>query len=198
MLRERMAAQGLSVRALGRAAGVSHSSVSRLLAGRARPTPGLLRAVAPALGCPAHELLAAAGLGRTDAADDPWDALRQLGVDPAPPALAARVAERLEHIEAYAATDAAAETVRTGLEAKLTAIGAGGPVIERLRALGRLYLVDSDAPVAARLAAGSAVLYFLLAVDAIDDFLFPLGYLDDAIAIALAEAKVRRLTGHAP
>ena len=193
-----MAAQGLSVRALGRAAGVSHSSVSRLLAGRARPTSGLLRTLAPVLGVPADELLAAAGLGRTESPDDPWDALRRMGVDPAPPALAARVAERLEHLEAYAATGAAAQTVRDGLEAKLAAIGAGGPVIDRLRALSQLYLGDGDAPVAARMAAGSAVLYFLVAVDAIDDFLFPLGYLDDAIAIALAEARVRRLLGRAP
>ncbi len=193
-----MAAQGLSLRALGRAAGVSHSSVSRLLAGRARPTAGLLRALAPVLGCPADELLAAAGLARPAGADDPWEALRRLGVDPAPPALAARVAERLEHLRAYAATPAAAETVRGGLEPKLAALGAGGPVIDRLRALSHLYLEGTDAPTAARLAAGSAVLYFLVAVDAIDDFLFPLGYLDDAIAIALAEAEVRRWLGHAP
>lgn len=198
LLRACLASRGISLRALGRATGVSHSSVSRLLAGRARPTPGRLRAIAPALGCPAEALLAAAGLGRSAAADDPWDTPRRLGVAPAPPALVVRVAQRLERPQACAATTAAVETVRTGLEVKLAASGAGGPVIERPRALGRHYLDGTDAPVAARHAAGSAVLSFLLAMDAIDDFLFPLGHLDDAIAIARAEAKVRRLLGYAP
>lgn len=56
-------------------------------------------------------------------------------------------------------------------------------------------VLDTTAPEMARLAAGSAVLYFLQAVDAIDDFLWPIGYLDDAIAVALAEMEVRRLMG---
>lgn len=32
-------------------------------------------------------------------------------------------------------------------------------------------------------------------MDAIDDFVWPIGYLDDAVAVALAEAEVRRLQG---
>jgi len=46
-----------------------------------------------------------------------------------------------------------------------------------------------------RLTAGSAVLYFLQAVDAIDDFIWPVGYLDDAVAVALADAEVRKVLG---
>ena len=195
LIQQRRVAAGLSLRALARAAGVSHSTVSRLLAGRTRPTAGLLRALAPPLGCPAEALLQAAGLAPGPA--DPWDTLRSMGVDPAPAELLAHVGERLTRLREYAATDEAVAFAREGLVRKVAALGARGPVIERLLALGRLYLggEGGSAPPAARLAAGSAVLYFLLAVDAIDDFMFPIGYLDDAVAIALAEAEVRRLGG---
>lgn len=191
LIRERMAAAGLSLRALARAAGVSHSSVSRLLSGRSRPTPGLLRALAAPLGCPAGELLRAAGLEGGPA--DPWEALRGLGLEPVPPELVRRVAEGLERLREYAATAEAAALAREGLTRKVAALGARGPVAERLLALGRLYLEPGTAQEAVRLVAGSAVLYFLTAVDAIDDFTFPIGYLDDAIAVALAEAEIRRL-----
>lgn len=207
-IRERMAALGLSQRALARRAGVSHSAVSRLLSGRARPTAGLLRALAAPLGLPAEVLLRDAGLlgGASEPPPptaqrggpsgegpaDLWQALRALGVEPAPPGLVARVAERLERLRAYAGTEEARAAVREGLERKLAALGAQGPVVERLRELARVYLDDAT-PAAARAAAGSGVLYFLLAVDAIDDFVFPVGYLDDAVAVALAAAEVGRL-----
>jgi uncharacterized membrane protein YkvA (DUF1232 family) len=32
---------------------------------------------------------------------------------------------------------------------------------------------------------GSALLYFILPVDVIPDYIFPIGYLDDAIAVQL-------------
>ncbi len=211
VLRERLAASGLSLRALARAAGVSHSSVSRLLRGRARPTPGLLLALAGPLHCPPALLLHAAGLARPPVGDgdgptaphplsvpsaEPWDSLRAFGLEPVPAELPAAVRERLARLREYAATPEAVELAREGLQRKISALGARGPVIERLQALGRLYLDGGDgAPPAARLAAGGAVLYFLLGVDAIDDYLFPIGYLDDALAIALTEAEVHRLGG---
>ena len=34
---------------------------------------------------------------------------------------------------------------------------------------------------------GSALLYFILSTDIIPDYLFPIGYLDDAIAVELAK-----------
>lgn len=212
VLRERLAASGMSLRALARAAGVSHSSVSRLLRGRVRPTPGLLLALAGPLHCPPTVLLHAAGLVRPPGGDgdgpaaspplsvpsaEPWDSLRAFGLEPVPAELPAAVRERLARLREYAATPEAVELAREGLQRKISALGARGPVIDRLQALGRLYLDGEDgaAPPAARLAAGGAVLYFLLGVDAIDDYLFPIGYLDDALAIALAEAEVHRLGG---
>jgi len=190
LIAARLAERGLSLRAAARRCGVHHSSLSRLLRGRARPTVALLRALAPVLGLEPEALLRPAGFGSASPGPEPWEALRGLGLDPHPPELVTAVRDRLARLRGYAGTAEARALARDGLERKVAALGAGGPGIERLLALGRLYL-EGDAPPAARLAAGSAVLYFLLPVDAIDDFVWPIGYLDDALAVALAEADVR-------
>jgi prolyl oligopeptidase len=192
----RLAERGLSLRSLARAAGVSHSSVSRLLAGRARPTPGLLLALAPALGLSAEELLSAAGLTSPEAGDV-LAALRGLGLDPAPPELVAQVRTELGRLRERAGSEQARALARRHLAPRLAALGARGPVAARLQALGRLYLDGERLPGAVRAAAGSAVLYFLQTADAIADSMWPIGYLDDAVAVALAEAEVRRLLGAA-
>ncbi len=217
LIAARLRQSRLSVRELARRAGVSHSAVSRLLGRRARPTAGLLCALGPPLDLPPDLLLsgvrrpagrppvapaageAAEGGPRTPAGADTWAALRAIGLDPAPAALVERIQERLGHLREFAATAEGRMQAREGLGRKVAALGARGPVIDRLLALGRLYLEDGPAPPAARHAAGSAVLYFLLAVDAIDDFVWPIGYLDDALAVVLAEADVRRaLAASAP
>lgn len=191
LITARMAERRLSLRALARRAGVSHSSVSRLLHGRVRATVGLLSALAPVLGLPAEDLLAAAGLTGGQG-DDLLKALRSAGLEPAPE-LVGRVRAALDRLREYAAGDEARESVRESFERKLATLGARGPLVERLRALGRLYLEEDTARPEARLTAGAAVLYFLQAVDAIDDFIWPIGYLDDALAVTLTEAELRRL-----
>lgn len=197
LLRARIAARGRSLRAVAREAGVSHSTLSRLLNGHTHPTRRLLVAIAPVLGIPVGELVAAAGTAPAEQ-DSVWAVLRDMGIDPSPGELLGRVREGLVRLREYAATEEAFSLAREGLDRKVTALGARGPVIEKLRALGRLYLDGGDAPWEARLAAGSAVLYFLHALDVIDDFMWPVGYLDDAVAVALAEAEVRQLLAADP
>jgi transcriptional regulator with XRE-family HTH domain len=196
-LRAGMREQHLSMRALARRAGVSHSALSRLLARRSRPTTRVVQAMATALGIPTEALVgaAAAGPGQSETV---WGLLRDMGMDPAPAALIGQVRADLARMREYAATDEGLALVRDAFERKLVAIGARGPVVERLRTLTQLYLQVGHAPEAARIAAGSAALYFLHAMDAIDDFMWPIGYLDDAVAIALADADVQRALGEGP
>ena len=195
LIEERRRELGFTLRRLARLAGVSHSSLSRLLAGRTTPGPGLLRALAEPLGLPPDVLLAAAGLASET--QDAWRSLRDMGMEPAPPRLVAQIAARLEELRAEAAGATARQSVREGLNSKLELLGAAGPVIERLRRLAALYL-DEGAPPDLRWIAGGAVLYFLAARDAIDDTMFPIGYLDDAVAVALTEAQLRRLGNPEP
>ncbi|MDR3542351.1 MAG: YkvA family protein [Desulfosporosinus sp.] len=47
-----------------------------------------------------------------------------------------------------------------------------------------------------RVLLGSALLYFILPTDVIPDYIFPIGYLDDAIAVKLVLDKLSLLKGH--
>lgn len=193
LIRRRMQARSLSLRALARLAGVEHSTLSRMLRGKSQPSVSLLAAIAPHLQLPLPELLQQAGLRPLHAPATeafPLHSLRQLGLDPRVDTTV--VAAQLERLREYAGTTEAQRLAAEGLDRKIEELGARGPAIDHLRGLATIYL-DPDEPTPVRAAAGSAVLYFLLAVDHIDDYLFPIGYLDDAVAIAIAEADIARL-----
>lgn len=191
LVAEQLKARQLSLRALARRAGVSHSAVSRLMSGASRPTPGLLRSLALPLGVPARALLEAAGLpsGEGDAL---YDALWPPDVGTPPADLTARVKGELIRLKEYAATDEARRSVAERLAAKVEQLGMHEAASARLLRLANVYL-GGGAPEEARLAAGAAVLYFLQSVDVIGDYLWPVGYLDDALALSLVEDEVRSL-----
>ncbi|GDX83929.1 hypothetical protein LBMAG42_57400 [Deltaproteobacteria bacterium] len=52
-------------------------------------------------------------------------------------------------------------------------------------------MIDDDTPWGAKCAIAGAIAYFILPLDAIPDFLFPMGYTDDAGVVAAALAVVR-------
>ncbi len=189
-MHERMAAEGLSLRALARRAGIEHSTLSRLLRGKSRPTMTLLATVAPHLHIEAAELLQAAGILPEEPARVPWQALHAFGLDPAIDTTL--VSDQLVRLRLYAESAEAREIVTERLEPKIEQLGARGPAIEHLRQLAHTYLNEQEPP-EVRTLAGSGVLYFLMAMDHIDDHLFPIGYLDDAVAIALVEQELTKL-----
>ncbi len=49
---------------------------------------------------------------------------------------------------------------------------------------------NEDTPSAERAVLGSALLYFILSTDIIPDYIFPIGYLDDAIAVQMVLNKL--------
>lgn len=190
LMQERMAAEGLSLRALARQAGIDHSTLSRLLRGKSRPSMTLLAAVAPHLHLETTELLQAAGVLPEEPARIPWEALHEFGLDPTIDTTL--VTDQLLQLRLYAESAEARAIVRERLEPKIKELGARGPTIEHLRQLAHTYLNEQE-PSEVRMLAGSGVLYFLLAMDYIDDHLFPIGYLDDAVAIALVEQELTKL-----
>ncbi|MCL5967609.1 MAG: helix-turn-helix domain-containing protein [Firmicutes bacterium] len=192
-VRVRMEEEHLSVRGLARRAGLSHSVVSRFLNGHSHPSVPTLRALAGALDLTLDDLTREApGEGWGDAT-----AGARLLASP-PQTLVRKVTAELDRLRAFAGTEEGRLLARELFERKVENIGASGPLIERLKGLQRLYLTADNVAPGVRAAAGSAVLYFIQAVDAIDDFLWPIGYLDDAIALELAEAQIARLTQEGP
>jgi electron transfer flavoprotein beta subunit len=185
-LRAHVRRRGLSLRRLAAAAGVSHSTLSRLLRGRQTPSAEVLAAVARELGVPLPELFERAGLGSAPAAID----LRTLGVPLVVPH--ALLEAELQRLAALPEEGEVGRALTAGYAAKRRAVAADGPVAEHLDALHRLAL-DPRAPDPVRRLARAAILYFVLGRDRIPDQLFAVGFLDDAWVVERVWREVAEL-----
>ena len=71
-------------------------------------------------------------------------------------------------------------------------VGGAGPFIEQLKQMHEQFCADDITP-DERTILGSALLYFIIATDVIPDYVFPIGYLDDAIAVRLVLNRLAQL-----
>jgi uncharacterized membrane protein YkvA (DUF1232 family) len=71
-------------------------------------------------------------------------------------------------------------------------VGGVGPFIEHLKQMHTKFL-EGDITKAERDILGSALLYFILSTDIIPDYVFPIGYLDDAIAVQLVLNRLSQM-----
>jgi len=66
-----------------------------------------------------------------------------------------------------------------------------GPFIDHLMEMYKQYASKETAE-HERAVFGSVLLYFILSTDVIPDYIFPIGYLDDAIAINLGLSRLNK------
>ena len=94
------------------------------------------------------------------------------------------IEEELRKYSRVAETNEGQTLILDGFEKKLQNIGSGGPYIGQLKELYLKYRLKKASPAELALI-GSALIYFIMPMDLIPDYLFPIGYLDDALAIQL-------------
>ena len=70
-------------------------------------------------------------------------------------------------------------------EEKLQKVGGEGPFIDHLKDMFLRFKAMEGTPRELAIM-GGALLYFILPIDIIPDYIFPIGYLDDAIAIKIS------------
>lgn len=187
-LRTQMETQKVSMRRLGEACGLDPATISRLATGKQKPLPEHIDKLASALQLPAIDLWQAAGYidrssatperkaGQPAAKLSPFSFLGIEGLDPT------HIAAELEKYRLYAQTAEGHDTIMQSFEAKLEQVKGTGEFIQKLMTLYARYRADTVSP-EQRHILGSALLYFILATDIIPDYMFPIGYLDDAMAI---------------
>lgn len=100
-----------------------------------------------------------------------------------------RVKQELENYERYAQTTEGENRIRDSFASKLEQIDSAYPFIEQLTDMYQQFCNETISK-EERAVLGSALLYFILSTDIIPDYLFPIGYLDDAIAVELAKEKL--------
>ncbi|WP_152392945.1 DUF1232 domain-containing protein [Paenibacillus guangzhouensis] len=104
-----------------------------------------------------------------------------------------RVRQELEKYEQYALTSEGNQMIHKDFRSKVEQVNGAGPFIEQLKFMFEKYC-DVNTPIHERAVLGSGLLYFISSVDIIPDYLFPLGYLDDAIAVQLVMQRLSQIT----
>jgi len=190
LLEERLKERSLSIRKLGKLTDIDAATISRIMSGKRRATPAHLQRFADGLGIPVSELLTAAGY-----LDRPGPSDLQVSVANIEEILASsdlhnphfsieNLEEQLAHYEQYAQTNEGRHTVLQQFAEKIHEIRSSGPFIQQLKDMYERF--RSNRGTAAELAfIGSALVYFILPIDCIPDYLFPIGYIDDAVAVNL-------------
>lgn len=188
--------RSLSMRQLARLTGIHVATISKMLAGKQRINPEYLQRIAEHLAVAPGVLFAAAGFDVLHTVATPardfdhiGDIIRRLGFE-AVPFDKESVLKELIKYEGYAQTQEGRSLIIERFPRKRQEIAGSGPFIDDLDEMFARY-TSEDVKDAERTILGSGLLYFVLSTDAIPDFLFPIGYLDDALAISLTWERLR-------
>ncbi|MFJ5624347.1 helix-turn-helix domain-containing protein [Peribacillus loiseleuriae] len=188
--------RSLSMRKLSELTGIDTATISRIINGKRKANPEHLQKFAHSLGVPTAELFVAAGYDiEQKPKQEKLDSDIQRSVNSIQNFLESSnidmknftitsVEQKLASYEQYTQTEEGKETILNSFGEKLQKVGSIGPFINRLKDMYEKFRLMKGTPGELALI-GSALLYFILPVDAIPDYIFPIGYLDDAIAVQL-------------
>ena len=100
--------------------------------------------------------------------------------------------QELFRYEQYAQTEEGQRIIREGFDSKVSQVSGAGPFIDQLKQMHRRFCLDETTP-GERIILGSALLYFILSTDIIPDYVFPIQYLDDVMAVNSALRRLEKL-----
>lgn len=207
LLKALLKQKSLSMRKLSALTGIDTATISRIVNGKQTAKLYHLEQFAQHLGVPTELLLQAIGIKTGHVAkEEPTDiqsiqssfnAIQEVLHSSAfmqTPFSMDLVEKELHSYEQYAQTEAGERLIREEFETKVKQVDGAGPFIDQLKEMYTRFVEGHVSP-AERAILGSALLYFILSTDIIPDYVFPIGYLDDAIAVHLVLAKLQKYKG---
>ncbi|TKH46516.1 DNA-binding protein [Paenibacillus terrae] len=198
LLKER----SLSMRKLSAATGIDTATISRIVNGKQRAKPEHLEAFAFHLDVPSAPLFQAAGYVAStppthqNHPNDIYSSINSIKEILQASNLidqqftAEQVQKELSKYEPYVLTEEGAQIIHNDFPGKVKSVNGAGPFIEELKRMYQLYSSD-NITLEERSILGSGLLYFVSATDIIPDYVFPLGYLDDAIAVQIVLGRLQ-------
>lgn len=200
LLRLSLARQAISIRQLGRLTGISAATISRIVTGKQAASVYQLQQFAMHLDLAMGELLQSVGVtniqlnerGDSFLWDIIQDVMKDLKMDL--DSVAADILKELNKLEHYAGTKEGKRMILENFPSKINATDGTGAIINKLNHFYTLFCSD-DISSDKKAVMGSALLYFTLTVGVIPDYCFPIGYLDDAIAVKMVEKKLSQMSG---
>ncbi|MEC0226548.1 DUF1232 domain-containing protein [Paenibacillus alba] len=187
-------ARSLSMRKLSSLTGIDTASISRIISGKQKAKLNHLETFAFHLGVPTAQLFQAAGFDITmpqpEGHSDIYTSISSVQKILQSSNLidhlftAELVQKELIKYEQYALTEEGRQIIIDDFPSKVASVNGTGPFIDGLKQM-YLQFCENDNTSERRALLGSALLYFVMSADLIPDYVFPLGYLDDAIAVQL-------------
>ncbi|GKS12717.1 transcriptional regulator [Paenibacillus chitinolyticus] len=194
LIKVQLKKQLLSMRKLSSLSGMDTATISRIVNGKQEPKLVHLKLFSEYLDLSLDRLIEASGYTVNPVKETGYSHIHQsLGVllelfgDSSVSDLKAttgRIEQELAKYELYAQTEEGHGLICREFEAKLAQVNGVGPLIDQLKEMYTLYCAKSASETDQAIL-GSALLYFILSADIIPDYMFPIGYVDDAMAVYL-------------
>ncbi len=195
LLRELLKERSLSMRKLSELTKIDTATISRIINGKRKANPEHLQKIADCLGVPIADLFIAAGYPIDQKQGQQYSDIHS-SIDMIQSVLESSelynktftinsVEQQLANYQHYSQTEEGKEIVLNGFEKKLMKVGSVGPFISQLKGMFERFRSRNGTPADLAIM-GGVLIYFIISVDVIPDYTFPVGYLDDAIAVKLA------------
>ncbi|MBS5825463.1 MAG: helix-turn-helix domain-containing protein [Clostridium argentinense] len=197
--------KSLSIRKLSKITSIDTSTISRIFNGKQQANIKHLEKFSKALEIPLERLLIASGydLGngkekkqskykfnnKINDIEDIFNFSNILEED----FTKERIKKELDKYEEYILTPEGSSMVHNNFSEKIKNIGGNGVFIDKLKEMYKLFSSD-NITTKELIILGSGLLYFIISTDIIPDFVFPIGFLDDVIAIKIVLNKFSRLS----
>ncbi|MFF2479836.1 DUF1232 domain-containing protein [Paenibacillus sp. NPDC058071] len=203
MLKALMRQHGLSMRKLSELTGIQTATISRIVNGKQTAQIRHLQQFSTVFQVPMKELLEATGLEIESGSiqEGEQDSLINLIQDTLKHAslldydhIVPSIQLELDRYERYALTEEGHQLITNKFTSKAQQVDGMGPFIDQLMRMHKQY-EDIHITEDERAILGSVLLYFILSTDVIPDYIFPIGYLDDAIAIKLGLNRLAKVGG---
>ncbi|TRZ40567.1 DUF1232 domain-containing protein [Niallia circulans] len=191
--------QNISMGRLSIETNIDKATISRIINGKRRATPQHLQAISDSLKIPVYELFTAAGYTeKSSQAETHFDLHSKIDVIQNMINLYSddfkveKVEDQLIGYKNQFESQIDHKNLFSQFKKKVKNLGGEGPFIKQLEDLYNRLKYKKGTP-AQLILIGSGLLYFVSTIDVIPDYLIPVGYLDDAIAINIILDKISKL-----
>lgn len=198
LLKKLLSQKALSMRKFSQLTGIDTATISRIANQKQQANIQHIQLFAEHLQVPINTLLAAAGYKLEDY-QTPLSTDMHHSIETIQEVLVSsnlfdetfkveQIQKALAKYEQYARTKEGKNIIEEEFEAKVEQVSGAGPFIDQLKNMYEEYLQGNLSEDEQALL-GSVLLYFILSTDIIPDYVFPVGFLDDALAVQLVLAK---------
>lgn len=194
LLKRLLEKESLSMRKLSERTAIDTATISRIINGKRNATLEHLHQFSLHLNISMNKLLEAAGypISEEKVESELSEHIENIqhSLEPSIADLSKENIERkLKEYATFVQTSDGEEEILSGFEQKIKKVDSVGPFIKNLKGFFEKFRLKR-ASSAELILMGSVLLYFIVPVDVIPDYIFPIGYIDDALAVQMIAKRL--------